>query len=359
MGLHRLGHDVYFLEDSDDYPSCYDPSQDCVSNDPSYGLRFINETFAAVGLHERWAYYDSPTKRWYGPCGDKMTNICSKADLVLNISNVNPLRPWTSEIPIRVLIDTDPVFTQIRHLSDSVAREKAAEHTHYYTFGENFRQPGCSIPDDGFPWKPTRQPVVLDAWPVTRGNPQGRLTTVMQWDSYASRSFNGQYYGMKSDSFNDYMDLPSKTTAILEIALGSQSAPRTLLSQKGWLIRNPLKVTKSTCTYQEYIRQSMAEFSVAKHGYVISHSGWFSERSACYLASGRAVVTQDTGFSRWVKTGKGILSFKTQEEALAQLDEIHHHYDDHCYAARKIAEEFFDSRRILSNLIEDTLWNDG
>lgn len=283
MGLHRLGHDVYLLEDSDDYASCYDPSRDAMSQDPAYGLAFAAQTLAGVGLGDRWAYYDAHTSRWFGPSADKVMDLCSRADLLLNISNVNPLRPWTARIPVKALIDTDPVFTQIRLLTDPTAGESARSYERYYTFGENYGQPGCGIPQDGLPWKPTRQPVVLDAWPVTPGPHKGRFTTVMQWESYPEREYQGQKYGMKSASFAHYLDLPRKTGAALEMAVGSASAPRTMLAEKGWHVLDPLQVARSPWTYQEYIRQSKAEFTVAKHGYVVSRSGWFSERSTATL----------------------------------------------------------------------------
>lgn len=359
MALKQLGHDVYFLEDSDDYPSCYNPSTHVTDSDPTYGLKFISSAFKGVGLKDRWAYYDAHTPKWFGPCADSVIDLCKSADLLLNLSCVNPMRPWFLRIPRRALIDTDPVFTQIRHLTDAKAREFADQHTSFFSFGENIATGCSSVPDDHLIWKPTRQPIVLNAWPITPGPKNGKFTTVMQWESYPAREYQGKKYGMKSASFADYIDLPQKAGKILEMALGSPSAPRSMLTRTGWQIRDPLKVTKSPWAYQEYIQQSKAEFSVAKHGYVVSSSGWFSERSACYLASGRPVLTQETGFSKWLKTGEGILAFETQEEALAQIEEINNRYKFHCKAAKEIAEEYFDSRKVLTNLIEEALKNNG
>ncbi|MFC1883066.1 hypothetical protein ACFL2S_16475, partial [Thermodesulfobacteriota bacterium] len=228
----------------------------------------------------------------------------------------------------------------------------ALQHTVFFSFAENIKLPVSTIPNDGLPWKATRQPVVLDAWLVTPGPSQGNFTTVMQWDSYAEREYQGIHYGMKSESFDHYLDLPCKAGSILELALGSPSAPRTELASKGWLIRDPLELTKDPWTYQNYLQQSKAEFSVAKQGYVVTCSGWFSERSAAYLASGRPVVVQDTGFSDWLPTGAGIIPFNTQEEALAGIEEINRRYLFHCQVARSIVEEYFDSTKVLSRLIE-------
>ena len=214
---------------------------------------------------------------------------------------------------MRVLIDTDPVFLQIRHLQNAQARQRAARHTAFLSFGENIGGI-ASLPDDGFPWAPTRQPIVIDCWPVTAGTKDGKFTTVMQWESYAPVQYGGHVFGMKSKSFRPYEHLPQKAAAKFELAIGN---PPPRLSKLGWGIRNPLEVTKDLWTYQSYIIQSKAEFSVAKHGYVVSRSGWFSERSACYMASGRPVLVQETGFTSWLSTGCGVISFCTADEALS------------------------------------------
>jgi len=359
LGLARLGHDVYFVEDSDDYPACYDPERDITDTDPTYGLKFAANAFEKLGLGERWAYHDAHTKRWRGPSAGHILDVCASADLLLNLSGVNPLRPWMQKIPARAFVDTDPAFTQIRHLTDATARALASQHTAFFTFAENIRQPVCTVPDDRFVWTPTRQPVVLDVWPVTPADPSAKWTTVMQWDSYPAREYAGRRYGMKSESFGDYMDLPESAGRIFELAVGSSSAPRALLESKNWTVRDPRDVTRDPWTYQRYIQESKAEFSVAKHGYVVSRSGWFSERSAAYLASGRPVVTQETGFSTWLPSGEGVLAFSTRAEALAAIEEVNERYDFHCRAARAVAEEFFDARKVLPELIERACALDG
>lgn len=334
LGLARLGHDVYFIEDSDDYPACYDPARDVIATDPSFGLNFIASAFTRLGLKERWAYHDAHTSRWHGLAATRAIDICASADILLNLSGVNPLRSWVEQIPVRAFVDTDPAFTQIRHLTDEAARLLAAQHTVFFTFAENIQRPGCLVPADGFSWQPTRQPIVLDAWLVTEGHRKGKWTTVMQWDSYRKLEYQGRRYGMKSDSFKDYMEMPARAGRIFELALGSQSAPRELLANKGWTLRDPLEVTRDPWTYQQYLQESKAEWSVAKHGYVASRSGWFSERSAAYLASGRPVLTQETGFSEWLQTKAGVIAFSTPEEALAGIEEINRRYEFHCRAAR-------------------------
>lgn len=352
MGLHKLGHDVYFIEDSDDYESCYDPTLGCMSKNPAYGLRFAQRAFESVGLPECWTYHDAHTSTWMGPCAGRALELFSTADLLLNVSGVNPIREWMRQPRWRVLIDTDPVFTQVRHLHNEPARMAAASHTSFFSFGENIGHEECSVPADGFAWLPTRQPVVLEAWPLTLGPVMGAFTTVMQWDSYSPVEHAGRCYGMKSRSFESYLDLPARVTSRMKLALGSATAPRPALGSNGWEIEDPLEVTRTLGSYQRFIQDSKAEFSVAKHGYVVSHSGWFSERSAAYLASGRPVVTQDTGFSRWIETGTGLLGFDSPESAVDAICRINRDYSQHCRRARDVAAAYFEAGSVLGSLLE-------
>jgi hypothetical protein len=356
LGLDRLGHDVLFYEDSDDYPACYDPARNVTDTDPGYGLRFAAAAFDRLGLGDRFAYHDAHAGAWRGPAAARALDFARTADLLVDISGVNPLRPWHLAIPVRALIDTDPAFTQIRHLTDAAARARAAAHTAFFTFGENLPRGAAAIPDDGFPWQATRQPIVLDAWPVGPGPTAGRFTTVMQWDSYPALEYAGQRYGMKSESFRKVMDLPRRTSAAaFELALGSATAPRRELRRLGWVVRDPRRPTRDPWSYQRYIRRSKAEFGVAKQGYVVSRSGWFSERSAAYLASGRPVVVEDAGFTTWLPAGGGVLAFTTPEEALAGIEAVTRDYAAHGRAAREIAAAHFDARAVLATLLARAL----
>ena len=355
LGLARLGHDVRFIEDSDDYPSCYDPSRGVVDEDPTYGLRFATAAFDGLGLSDCWAYHDAHAGRWYGPAADTVLDWLARADLLLNVSGVNPLRPWLLGVPARALIDTDPAFTQLRHLTDPATRSAAEAHTAFFTFGENIPTGRSSVPDDGVRWQATRQPVVLDAWPVTAAPPGGWFTTVMQWDSYPAREHGGRRYGMKSESFGPYLGLPVRCGRVFELAVGSSSAPREMLRERGWLLRDPLEVTRDPWTYQEYLRGSKAEFGVAKHGYVAGRTGWFSERSACYLASGRPILVQDTGFTDWLSAPGGVIAFRTPEEAVEGVEEVCGRYEFHAREARAVAEEYFDAGKVLPQLLDRSL----
>lgn len=359
IGLCKLGHEVLFVEDSNDYPSCYNPETNEVSVNPQYGISFIQAVFSRFNLGYQWAYFNAHSNTWLGQSEGKIKNYCAGADIFLNLSGINPLRDFFQKIPVRVFIDTDPVFTQIRHLTEPAAAELAANHNLFFSFGENFGTTDCTVPDDQFLWKPTRQPVVTDIWNQAPGNETNKWTTVMQWDSYKVRTYNGKNFGMKSASFDPYLKLPQHTNDLLELAIGSATAPKEKLLQAGWLLTDPLTVTKTPESYQQFIVQSKGEWSVAKEGYVITKSGWFSERSTCYLASSRPVIVQDTGFSRFIPTGEGLLTFNTPEEAIAAIDEVNTDYARHCKNARAVAEEYFRYDKVLRQLLQSSFLNFG
>jgi hypothetical protein len=352
LGLHQMGHQVLFIEYSDEYPSCYNPQTHKFSDDPSYGLSFIQKVFAAFGLESKWAYFHQSSNQWYGKGKSEVYAFIKGADLLLNLSGMNPVAEIYLTIPKRIFLDTDPAFTQIRHLTEPEAINLARQHSHFFSFGENIGKEECIIPDDGFNWQPTRQPVVINAWPFTPGDKQAKWTTVMQWDSYKVRQYDGRTFGMKSSCFDSYLNMPQSINDHMELAIGSATAPREKLKQAGWDITDPLSVTQTHNTYQQYIRQSKGEWSVAKHGYVISRSGWFSERSAGYLASGRPVVVQDTGFSDVLETGKGLMAFSSLEESVEAIEKINLDYQLHSRAARELAEEYFRADKVLNAILD-------
>ena len=352
LGLHIMGHNVLFVEDSDDYASCYNPQTHQLSTDPSYGLSFIHQVFTQYGLQQYWAYYQQSKNRWHGKTEQQVKEFINTADLFINLSGVHPLREMFLKIPVRIFLDTDPVFTQIRNLTEPAAFEIARRHNVFFSYGENFGKPGCSIPDDGFNWQPTRQPVFLNAWQYSTGNKNAKFTTVMQWDSYKVREYNNLLYGMKSASFEEYFSLPKKVSDKFELALGSATAPKEKLRAAGWGVTDSVAVTITPASYQQFIQQSKGEWSIAKHGYVASYSGWFSERSTGYLASGRPVVVQDTGFSDFIETGRGLFSFTSPGEAIAAIEAINNNYGAHCKWAREIAITYFKFDTVLTDLLQ-------
>ena len=354
MGLHELGHDVFFVEDSGPWPEGFDPDKDLVGPDCSYGIRFAERAFESVGLGDRWAYFDEPSNRWSGPLSEAVDSVLSSCDVLIDLSGVNPERPWMERVPVRVLVDTDPGFTQLRNIREG-ARRADYHHTAFFTFGELIGRPTCAIPDDGLPWQPTRQPIVVDAWRVTPPPERSRFTTVMMWDSYAPIVHQGCTYGMKSASFPPYLGLPSRVGVPLEVAVGGPSAPKDELRSAGWVVTNPVEITRTLESFRGYVEASTGEFSVAKQGYVVGRTGWFSERTACYLASARPAVVQDTGFTEVLPTGTGLVGFSTPDEAVTALCAVLDRYDEHSAAAHDIARSEFDASSVLTKLLADAM----
>lgn len=357
LGLARLGHDVYYLEDScffeeDQRTWFYHPETGQMGSDPAPGLRFASQLFREAGLEDRWALHDASSARWTGPAASLVPDLCRSADLLLNVSAANPLREPFLQIPVRVFLDTDPAFSQVRILTCPYRRALALRHNSFLTFGESIGSPRCSSPLAGLDWHATRQPILLDLWPVTPGRPEGSFTTLMAWDSFRHEDYDGVRYGMKSQSFQNFSDLPTQTDARFELSFFDPTSPPDDLCRLGWVLQDGRAATRDPWKYQDYVRQSKAEFSVAKHGYVVSGCGWFSDRSATYLASGRPVVLQDTGYSAVLPTGRGLLAFQSVDEARAAVEEVQSNYEVHCRAARELAQECFDSRQVLTRLID-------
>lgn len=350
--LRAAGCRVAYVEDSDDYPSCYDPRTNETTTDARYGLSFAQAALADVGAGDAWSYYDAHTRTWHGPLGTRGPDVFAEADVVLNLAGVNPLRGWALDVPVRVLVDQDPAFTQIRNLTDPGRAAHTRSHNAWATFAGCLGDADCSVPDDGVQWVPTRQPVLVDRFPAAPGPASGSFTTVMQWESYPAIELDGRRFGMKSESFETFERLPEHTDERLELAVGAPGPVRERLEAAGWATIDPRGVTRTPAAYEGYIRSSKGELGIAKHGYVASRSGWFSERSLAYMASGRPVVLQDTGFSRWLPTGAGVVAFESVEEAAEGLSAVSADYARHCAAAREIAAEHFDGPRLVTQLLD-------
>ena len=350
VGFQRLGYKVTFFEHYGWPASCYDPARDVMTSDPSYGVAYVRKLLQSYRLNNDWCYL-SEDGTAYGMSRDRLAQLCRESDIYFNLSNIN----WIPELEHcrrRVLVDTDPVFTQIG------AHGLGGPYSRYdllFTYGENVHRPNCTMPTGGARWIPTRQPIVLDLWSVEPASRLAPFTTVMNWSALGDRRHNGKFYGQKDREFEPFISFPLVAREAMEVAVNVSPTVNSRLTDGGWGVADPRTITRDAYKYQEYIRSSRAEFSVAKHGYVITRCGWFSERSAAYLASGRPVVVQDTGFSDWLKTGSGVISFKTRDESLAAVQEVNRRYGFHCQAAREIAQEYFDARKVLSDLVQHTM----
>jgi glycosyltransferase involved in cell wall biosynthesis len=277
------------------------------------------------------------------------------ADLIINVSGVLRDPSALDRRGTLCFIDSDPVFTQVKLARGQVDfRADVNAHDVHFTFGEALSD---AVPHTGHDWLPTRQPILVDEW-SHRGHDSGRYTTVMNWTSYNDVQFEGQRYGQKDTEFRRFLELPGRTRARLEIAMASGKNARPpigLLERHGWSIVNPAVVAADLDRYRTYVQSSRAEWSVAKNGYVVGRPGWFSCRSACYLAAGRPVVAQDTGFGEVLPLGEGLFAFNSIGEAADAIDRIESDYRRHANAARELAVEYFESSRVLGSLVERAL----
>jgi hypothetical protein len=257
-------------------------------------------------------------------------------------------------VSVRAYLDLDPAFNQLWHAVEGVDMRFDA-YTHFVTIADTIGRPECPIPDCDREWLPTLPPVVLEEWPLAQRLERRALTTVGHWRSYGSIHHGGLHYGQKVHSLRTVIDLPTRTRARFEPALAihpDEVDDLSGLEENGWTLLDPAVIAQTPDDYRHFVQGSWAEFGLAKLGYVVSDSGWFSDRSACYLASGRPVIAQDTGFGRRLPIGEGLLAFSTADDVVAAVAELEADYERHRRAAREVATEHLDSDRVLGRLLE-------
>lgn len=353
LGFRLLGHDVYYLEDSGSWP--YDPVNKTVSSDCTYNVAFLETMMEEFGLQDRWIYRNAADGKFYG-AGEKLAReLLKSADLLLNISTASWLEDYEIGVKHQMFIDGDPMFNQIGLQENNSYTQRLREHNSHFTFGLKIGDADCLAPETGIQWKKTIQPICLDYWPFEESKPDDCFTTVMNWASYEPTRWNGEIYGQKNLEFEKFIDLPLKTSQKFVIAMGQgleSKRPTELLNQKGWNIIEPDKQIKDHHAYKNFLKKSKAEWSIAKHGYVAGNTGWFSCRSACYLALGRPVLIQDTGWTEKLPNGEGLLAFKTMDDCIQGIENINRNYEKHRKAARTFAEQYLDARLVCQDLLE-------
>lgn len=358
-GFRTLGHDVWYLEDTGAW--AYDPVAMQPSADCSHNTAYLDRVMRDFDMGDRWIYRNAADGTWHG-CG-RATDVLTSADVLANVSGACWLTPETARIPLKLFLDGDPMFTQIGLAAnpDSEYATRVAAHERHFSFGLSIGEPDCKVPAAGITWHPTIQPVDLRAWeksttPHADGHPaDGCWTTVMNWASYAPREWNGETYGQKDVEFERFLDLPSRTTENFLVAVGQgvgRRRPTALLAEKGWRIVEPDEVLPDYPSYREFLMRSKGEWSIAKNGYVRSRSGWFSCRSACYLAAGVPVVVQDTGWTRHLPSGEGVIGFSTVEEAASAIARVEADRPRHSRAARGFAERHLAADKVCADLLE-------
>jgi hypothetical protein len=355
LGLRALGLEPYFYEDTAYYGDCFDPVTGNMHVPPDAGVAFATDFFEHFGFGHNWVFWDAESERYYGLSQDATRTLLHEARAVITLAPVNrlPRRPRQAKI----FIDIDPAFTQIRAADGEPALTALlAEHDLHFTIGENIGTEGCAIPTGSFTWRPTRQPIALDFWPPLASDAQAAFTTIGRWDERRrDLEFQGEVYAWsKRTEWMRFLALPQRTGERFAIAMDVGATPGDcdLLTRHGWEITDPIAASRDALHYRDFIRRSKGEFTVAKDLNVRLHSGWFSDRSACYLGAGRPVITQDTGFGRCLPTGAGLYAVRTLDEAVAAVAAIAGDYETNAAAARHLAATYFDAGTVLAGILQ-------
>ena len=355
LGLRRLGYDPYYIEDSGRW--VYNPDLNDLSPDVTPNLKAVVPILKSYGFGERWAFRGCyPGGGCYGMEEARILKLYEEADAFLNVTGAQELREEHLACRRRVYVETDPVAAQIRVAqNDSATIATLAGHDTLFTFGLNFGSADCLVPIKRFRWLPTCQPVALDLWDNLRTEQNGgAYNTIATWQNAGKDlAYEGEtYYWSKDREFMKFLQLPRLRQVPFELATGVPKKVRRLLAKHHWRVRDPVRLSRDIERYHAYICNARAEFTVAKDQNVRLRSGWFSDRSACYLAAGRPVITQDTGFGSCLPTGKGLFAFRTMEDILVAIDRIEGDYPGNCKAAREIAAQYFTAEKVLGSLME-------
>jgi hypothetical protein len=359
-GFRRLGCDVFYVEDTGQW--FYDPSAGTFILDATAGARYLSDAIASLSpsLADAWSVR-APDGMVHGQDMAAVRRACTGADLFLNVSGASRLRDEHSGARVLAFIDTDPGYSQARAVAVDrgtvdpqmqEAVEIMRRHDVFFTLGEHIGAADCAIPDAGIAWRPTRQPILLDRWEAAP-TPAGAFTTVMSWRiDPPAPIVDGRVYGGKDVELERFLELPSHTPERLELAIAG-AAPRDRIRAAGWAVTDAHAISRTMADYRAYVAGSRGEVSIAKNAYVAARSGWFSTRSAAYLASGRPVVLQDTAFSAHLPLGPGLHAFTTLPEVVEALAEIRRDYAGACRHAREVAAECFAAERVCERLLAE------
>jgi hypothetical protein len=372
-GLLRLGHDVYYVEMSGNWP--YDPVRQSHVDDSDYALPYLESVARSFGLGERWAYRRGYSDgAWFGPVRHRALDFLAEADAVFNVTGISRFEEQGIRAGRLVYYGTDPVHPELQYASgDPLMRQIIDEHDDVVTYGENIGTAASDIPPLPRLRARTRQPVLMDLW--AGGVPEPAMfTTVGNWaQTGRDVEYRGEtYLWSKHHEWLKFLEVPRLASVEIELATnlldpaaikhgpneivragGLGRDARSALLDNGWGLTSGVDVSLDPWRYRDYIRNSRGEFTVARDLNVRTRSGWFSERSACYLAAGRPVVTQDTGFGEILPTGEGLFAFNTLEDCLAAFDAIESDYPRHSRAALDIAQEYFRAETVLAKLLHD------
>jgi hypothetical protein len=350
LGLKKLGHEVYLIEPLS--PNAVRPTGGGFRD--SKNATYFQNVVRDFGLEGSASLVLEGTTETAGLVFAELRKIARSAIALFNVSGMLRREDLAGSIPLRVYLDLDPAFNQLWHATQDLDMRFGFHHC-FVTVGKAIGQPECPIPTCGVQWITTFQPIVLGYWPPGNGILYDGLTTVANWRGYGSVQHDGVFYGQKAHALRLFMDLPTRTSEKFILALAIHPDERRdldALAGNGWQLLDPSQVADTPRKYGEFIRASKAEFGIAKSGYVTARCGWFSDRSACYLASGRPVIAQETGFSGYLPCGEGLFSFRTPDDVLRAIEAVNADYARHAQAARVLATQYFESGRVLSRLLK-------
>jgi len=357
-GLQRLGHEVYYVEDSAHY--LYNPNTLETSEDYTYAVETLRELAEAFNFRDRWAYcarFLNPPQS-FGLHLSRLRELYTEADAILNVCGAHELHEDLLKCERLIYVESDPGFEQIKlDQGDNDNYGYLGHHQTLFTFGENIGTKLFPISLHGLQWLPTRQPVVTEFW-KTEGSPakDAVFTTITNWSTRGKKDIAWQgetYLWSKSENFLRFIDAPEVAGETLEIAADIQDiSTANLFRSKGWRLASPQQLSLNREFYRHYIQSSRGEFTVSKDNYVRLNTGWFSDRSACYLAAGRPVITQDTGFTRHYGGDRGLFAFSDLDGVREAMAAINADYATHSRAAYEIAREFFEAEKVLAFLLE-------
>ncbi|MBT8397457.1 MAG: hypothetical protein HKO65_16530 [Gemmatimonadetes bacterium] len=351
LGLKKLGWDVHLVEEIGEDRLL----PQGVQLETSENARYFLDVARRFGLEGQATLVLSGTGRSVGATYGELVELCGRAEVLLNLSGVLRDPTLRGSARVRAYLDLDPAFSQLWHEVQGLDLGFDG-HTHFLSVGLEMGSPSCSIPKCAVEWIPSLPPVVLSEWPFQPRPDQDCWSTVANWRGYGSVEWEGVRYGQKAHAFRELFRLPGLTRTRFEVALAihpEEHSDLQALRDNGWNLVDPMVAAGTPDRYRRFIEGSTGELGVAKAGYVTAGCGWFSDRSACYLASGRPVIAQDTGFGPYLPTGSGLLSFRTVEEAAEGVKAVQAEYGRHAWAARQIARGFLDSDLVLSTLLEN------
>jgi hypothetical protein len=346
----RLGHEVYLVEKSGWASSCFDPSRKVMTDDCSYGTKVVDALLSRFGLGGRWCYL-AADGRYHGLPKESIEAVLASADVFLDYGSHGAWNEEAAGCDLRVLIDGEPAFTQMKMELKLAAGEEVPTYDRYYTLGANIGTDRASSPTAGRAWKWVVHPVNPDLFQPAEPPPDGAFTTVMNWRAHDPIRWGGKVYGQKDVEFAKFLDLPKRVPVPVEVAVSGKDVPRNALTEHGWSLRDAHAVTKTFDAYRRYMQASKGELGVAKNVFVATNSGWFGDRSAAYLATGRPVVLQDTGFSQHLPCGEGLFAVKDVEEAAWAIEEVTGSYMRHSKRAREIAAEHLEAKQVVGRFL--------